>query len=111
MPDGFSFTKWQLPWYSIWLIIIGLALTIGGDEQSWQFMELMGKNILYIAAFIFFILGIAVIMHYVQLWKVSKVVKFVIMAVLLLYLPITAMMALTIGVVDSVVNLRRQRNE
>ncbi len=111
VPDNFYFTKWQLPWYCIWLIIIGLALTMGGDELSWQLMELTGKNILYIAAFIFFVLGIAVILHYIQLWRVSKVVKFIVMAVLLLYLPFTAVMALAIGVIDPVVNLRRHRSE
>ncbi len=110
-PDNFRFSQWRLPWYSIWLIIIGLALTLGGDELSWPLVEVTGKNILYIAAFIFFMLGIAVIMYYIQLWKVSRVVKFIIMAVLLLYFPFTALVALTVGVIDPVVNLRPQRKE
>jgi len=106
--DNFNFTKWQLPWYFIWLIIIGLALTMGGDELSWQIIEVTGKNILYIAAFIFFVLGISVIIYYLQLWKISKVVKIIIVLVLLLYLPFTAVMALTIGIIDTMINLRRQ---
>jgi len=108
MPDNFYFTKWQLPWYSIWIIIIGLALTIVGDELTWQLIEITGKNILYIASFIFFILGIAVIIHYIQLWRISKIVKSIVIVVLLFYLPITAVMALVVGIIDSVVNLRRQ---
>ncbi len=108
VPDNFYFTKWQLPWYSIWIIIIGLALTIVGDELTWQLIEITGKNILYIASFIFFILGIAVIIHYIQLWRISKIVKSIVIVVLLFYLPITVVMALVVGIIDSVVNLRRQ---
>ncbi|WP_157872848.1 DUF2232 domain-containing protein [Desulfoscipio gibsoniae] len=111
IPNNFHFTQWRLPWYSIWLIIIGLALTLGGDELSWQLMEVIGKNILYIAAFIFFVLGMAIILHFIQLWRVSKVVKIIIMLVMLLYLPFTAMVALTIGIIDPVVNIRRQPGE
>ncbi|KAF1085925.1 hypothetical protein SPSYN_00660 [Sporotomaculum syntrophicum] len=109
--DNFRFTKLQIPWYSIWLIIIGLVFTLLGDELSWQLMDVTGKNILYIAAFIFFVLGLAVILYYVQLWRISKVVKFFLMVCLLLYLPFTAAIAITIGMIDSVVDLRRQQIE
>jgi len=108
VPDNFNFSKWQLPWYAIWLIIIGLVLTMVGDELSWPIIEVTGKNILYIAAFIFFVLGIAVIIYYLQLWKFSKLVKIILILVLLIYLPFTAVMAFTIGVIDTMINLRRQ---
>ncbi|TYO96436.1 DUF2232 domain-containing protein [Desulfallas thermosapovorans] len=107
---NYYFTQWRLPWYSIWLIITGLALTLGGDELSWQLMEVTGKNILYIAAFIFFVLGMAVIAHYIQIWGVSKIVKFIVLFAMLLYLPFTAMMVLTIGVIDPLINFRRLPN-
>lgn len=103
------FTDWQMPWYSIWLIIIGLVLALAGDKFPWQLMEVTGKNILYVAAFIFFIQGLAVIIYYFQLWKISKLVKFFLIVFLLFYLPFAAAIALIIGVIDPVINLRRRK--
>jgi uncharacterized protein YybS (DUF2232 family) len=105
--EKFDFARWQLPWYSTWLVITGLALTLGGDELAISTMEIVGKNILYIAAFVFFALGTAVLTYFMQVWKASRVVKIIIIVVLTLYLPFTITMTLACGVVDPLVNLRR----
>lgn len=107
LPDNFQFTRWRLPWYSIWLIIIGLATTMLGDEKSVAILETTGKNILYISAFIFFILGNGVLVYWLQAWKVSKLVKIIAIVIMTIYLPFTIVFTLTCGVLDPVVNLRR----
>jgi len=105
--EKFDFARWQLPWYSTWLVITGLALTLAGDVLLINAMETVGKNMLYIAAFIFFALGTAVLTYFMQVWKVSRVVKIIIVVALILYLPFTITLTLACGVVDPLVNLRR----
>lgn len=107
MSGQFRLTEWRLPWYSIWLFIVGLALTIAGDEFSIYLLKMVGKNILYVAAVIFFLLGSTVLGYYFRAWKLAKIIKIIIIIVFILYLPFTVMITLALGVVDSVTNLRR----
>ncbi|WP_027364742.1 DUF2232 domain-containing protein [Desulfotruncus alcoholivorax] len=103
----FKFLEWRLPWYSIWLVITGLAMAMAGDEFSLRVVGIIGKNMLYISAFIFFVLGSAVLTYFLQAWKVPKVVKIIITIALFLYLPLATAIILSLGVVDPVANLRR----
>ncbi|SFG90124.1 Uncharacterized conserved protein YybS, DUF2232 family [Desulfotomaculum arcticum] len=103
----FKFLEWRLPWYSIWLVITGLAMAMAGEEFSLRIVNIIGKNILYISAFIFFVLGTAVLMFFLRAWKMPKVVKIIITVALFLYLPLATAIILSLGVVDPVANLRR----
>jgi uncharacterized protein YybS (DUF2232 family) len=101
------FTEWQLPWYSIWLVIAGLALTMAGEEFSLELVGIAGKNILYISVFIFLILGTAVLAYFIRVWKISTPAKIFIIIAMALYFPLAAAIILSLGVVDPVANLRR----
>ena len=103
----FKFLEWRLPWYSIWLVIIGLAAAMVGEEFSLKILGIIGKNILYISSFIFFVLGTAVLMYFLQMWKIHRVVKIIITIAFFLYLPLATAIILSLGVVDPVANLRR----
>jgi len=103
-PGGLRFSELKLPWYSIWLIIAGLAMTLAGEEFTLELLGMAGKNILFVSAFIFFILGLSVSVYYLQAWRVAKAVKIIVAALVILYLPFAV---LAVGVLDPVVNLRR----
>jgi len=104
MPGGSPFSRWCLPWYSIWLVITGLALTLAGEEFSIAWTGVLGKNILFVSAFIFFVLGISVMVYLFQVWKMARIVKIIIAVIIVMYLPF---IILALGVVDPVANVRR----
>lgn len=101
---GMEFSRWRLPWYSIWLVITGLALTLAGDEFAPEIAAMVGKNILFVSGFIFFVLGISVTVYFYRAWHAARVIKIVIAVLLVLYLPFVI---LALGVIDPVANLRR----
>ena len=101
---GMEFARWQLPWYSIWLVIGGLALTLAGDEFAMPLLDAVGKNILLVSAFIFFMLGLSIVKYFFRSWKAVWLVKFMVVVILVLYLPFVI---LVLGVIDPVANLRR----
>lgn len=104
---NFRFTEWQLPWYSIWLVIAGLALVMAGDEFSLAPLGIIGKNILYISVFIFLTLGTAVLGYFMLKWKIPRLAVLLIIIAMVIYLPLVATLVLALGVVDPVTNLRR----
>jgi len=108
VPGGLAFSHWRLPWYSIWLVISGLALTLAGEEFAIVWTGVLGKNILFVSAFIFFVLGISVMMYLFQVWKMARIVKIIIAVIIVMYLPFVI---LALGVVDPVANLRRLSGE
>jgi len=105
---GIPFSRWSLPWYSIWLVITGLALTLAGEEFPVTWAATLGKNILFVSAFIFFVLGISVLAYLFQRWKMARIVKILIAVIIVLYLPFVI---LALGLVDPVANLRRLSGE
>ncbi len=104
IPGGVKFSEWRLPWYSVWLVIAGLALTLAGDEFSLHLGGAIGKNILFVSAFIFFIQGISVMAYFLQVWRIPGVVKVIIALAVFLYMPF---IILALGLIDPVANLRR----
>jgi len=104
VPGGSPFSRWCLPWYSIWLVITGLALTLAGEEFAIAWIGVLGKNILFVSAFIFFVLGISVSVYLFQVWKMARIVKIIIVVIIVMYLPFVI---LALGVVDPVANVRR----
>ena len=108
VPGGIAFSRWRLPWYSIWLVITGLILTLAGEEFTIAWAGVLGKNILFVSAFIFFVLGISVMVYLFQVWKMARIVKVIIAVIIVMYLPFVI---LALGVVDPVANLRRLSGE
>lgn len=105
---GIPFFRWCLPWYSIWLVITGLALTMAGEEFSVTWAAVLGKNILFVSVFIFFVLGISVMAYFFQVWKMARIVKIILVVIIVVYLPF---FILALGLVDPVANLRRLSGE
>lgn len=111
LADEFKFTRWQLPWYSIWLVIVGLAMVMAGEQFSLTFLNIAGSNILFMAAFIFFVLGLAVLVYLLRVWKINHILKTAIILAAVFYFPFTAVLVLSLGVADPVANLRRLPRE
>lgn len=100
------FRQWQFPWYLVWILILGLAFFMGGDALEKQVFSATGKNLLYTGAFLYLVLGLAVVSFYFARWQLSRAVKILLAVALLLYWPFAVLMLITLGLLDSLVNIR-----
>lgn len=107
VPPVPPFSQWRYPWYSLWGMILGLGLVLVGDQWDLTVVGNIGTNILYIFAFVFFILGLSVITFFMKRWRVMPLVKVIIAIVALLYLPFFGLGIMIMGMLDPVLNGRR----
>jgi len=107
LPPALELTRIYLPWYSVWGLITGLALTLAGDYFGLPLMAKIGKNILFILFYVYLALGISVGAYFFQKLKVAMLIKLTFLFLAILYIPFSLMVLLLLGVVDTLVNLRR----
>jgi hypothetical protein len=107
LPPSSAFTALSLPWYSVWGLITGLALTLAGDLYSWAPAAKTGKNILFILFYLYLVLGLSVAAHFFRKVNLAKPIKFFLLILSAVYLPFSIIIILLLGVVDPLVNLRR----
>lgn len=100
------FSHWTYPWYTVWGIILGLALTIAGDRYGWLTTAIIGKNLLYIFGFVFLLLGIAVTVYYYQRLSIPRFIKWLLL-LFIIFLPVTPYVLAVIGALDPLVDMRR----
>ncbi|KJS03446.1 MAG: hypothetical protein VR68_01380 [Peptococcaceae bacterium BRH_c4a] len=101
------FSRWRLPWHVIWGIIGGLAFLLAGDESNIKELALAGKIMLWVMGFVFTVMGMSVATFFLGRWKVAWPIKLAVTVALGIYLPFTFSMLVTLGVIDSIVNVRR----
>jgi len=107
LPPAPAFTRMFYPWYSIWGLIAGLALTMAGDYFSFSLAAKAGKNILLILFYAYLILGLSVTVYYFRKIKLAWPFKAVFLLLAVAYIPVSISLVLLVGVVDPLVNLRR----
>jgi len=52
-----SFAVWQLPWYTIWIAIAGIAIYLSGNHFKVYVLETVGMNLILVMAAISLLLG------------------------------------------------------
>ncbi|MDD2553088.1 MAG: DUF2232 domain-containing protein [Desulfotomaculaceae bacterium] len=107
LAPGLAFTMISLPWYSIWGPIVGLALTLAGDNFSWLLAAKIGKNILYILFWLYIFLGLSVAAYIFRKINVAWPLKLIILIFAIAYPPFSMVVLVLLGVIDPLVNLRR----
>ena len=107
LAPGLAFTMISLPWYSIWGPIVGLALTLAGDNFSWLLAAKIGKNILYILFWLYIFLGLSVAAYFFRKINVTWPLKLIILIFAIAYPPFSMVVLVLLGVIDPLVNLRR----
>ncbi|HHW43175.1 MAG TPA: YybS family protein [Desulfotomaculum sp.] len=101
------FNRWRYPWYMLWGLILGLGLVIAGDTPGYGGLSTAGKNILYVSGFLYLVQGLSVAAYYYGRWPLSRMVKLLLLAMLVLYWPFVTVALVTLGVLDSIWNIRR----
>ncbi|MCL6639077.1 MAG: YybS family protein [Firmicutes bacterium] len=107
MPPAPAFSRLAFPWYTIWLLIAGLALLLLGDQFQLDVPARAGKNILFVLVYFYFFLGLSVAVYYYPRVKLAGPVKLIAVFFAALYIPFSAALLVLLGVADTVANLRR----
>lgn len=103
------FRDWKLPWYSVWLVIIGLGLSILGDEYQISTVASIGKNMIFIIMPVFFLIGVAVAANFFHRWKMPSWAKILVFITGLINFSGTIVVFTLIGLFDPVISFRRRR--
>ena len=101
------FSKWRLPWYSIWGMILGLLFFLVGNQFQLNIIKIIGQNVLTLFAFIFFTIGLSVVVHFYKQLNLSKPFKMVLLFLLIIYISFMYMAVVLLGLLDTILNLRR----
>ncbi len=96
-----------LPWYVVWLPILGLSLTLAGDQWRWPVVAAVGKNVLYLSVWPFLAVGSAVVAYYFQTLRGQRALRFLLLAAVVFYWPFALVVCILIGALDPVCNWRR----
>ena len=110
------FIGWDLPWYYVWGMITGLILvlipeigsSIGGDPAMIdQAADVIGFNLIIMFGALYTILGISVLWGIFARFKLSLLIKVIIIAFLLLFFMIALFIFPLLGLIDIWANFRK----
>lgn len=101
-----SLLEFSLPGNVSFGILIIYLLTLISGYMDFAYYESLAANITVIFILLFFLQGLAVIAYFLQNLKLSKPVKTIIVAVLVLLAPVSSFFAI-IGIADTIFNFRR----
>lgn len=104
-----AFSEWHLPWYASWAFLSGLLLTLAGDNYGMPVLAAIGKNIVFICFPIFFIIGLAVSVHFFRRWTLPGWVKILLVVIAVLNLSGTLLLLTGIGIFDPLISFRTKR--
>ncbi len=110
---GTPFAFWRLPWYAVWLAIIGVSMYLGGDYLSYELLNIAGMNIMVIISAIAVILGISCAAYLIQHPKIPRILYWVVIISAVFFTYYVVLVLLIIGLFDLVLNFRRipEKNE
>ncbi len=100
------FIMWKLPWYSIWGVIAGLAMMLGGEQLNSLGTASAGKVLLCVMGFVYAVLGLSVFTFFLRVMKLSRVLKFLSLLIFIFFLPNVLAVLTVIGIIDSIWNIR-----
>lgn len=103
------FSKWRLPWYSIWGLIIGLIFLMLGKQLQLNSLQTIGQNFLMVFLFTFFIFGLAVVAYFYKAVTLPRPFKMILLVLMILYSTMMYPAIIILGVFDTIFNLRRPR--
>jgi len=101
------FSDWRLPWYSIWSIILGLGMSLAGDEYQIKILSDIGKNLIFIFIPLFMVTGIAVVTKFFKTWRIPSWLKGLLVFLGLINFGTTLVLFALIGMFDPLVSFRK----
>lgn len=103
------FREWRLPWYSVWAVIIGLGMSLIGDQFKLAVVSAIGKNIIFIVVPVFCIIGISVAAYFLYAWKIPSWAKVLLVVTSIINLSGSIILFTFLGMFDPVVSFRSRK--
>ncbi len=101
-----KYSHWRLPDKIVWLpIVAGVALTVGSG-----IIKSAGLGILLVSALLYFFQGLAVVIHFLEKWKVPLYLKILIYGIIVLQ-SYGLFVLVIIGVVDVWIDFRNRHDK
>lgn len=100
------FTEWRLPWYAVWGMNLGIASYLIGDQLQWLAIKSIGLNLMLVYAVVALVLGSSLFVTFLKKPWVSGFFKFIILFSSFLYIQVTAMVLVIMGLLDLVLDFR-----
>lgn len=102
-----SFTQWSLPWYAVWGMILAVASYLIGDQYQWLTLRSFGINLMLAYGVVSLILGSAIFSFYLKSPWMSRLLKVILIISSLIYIQVTVVGLILLGLFDLVLNFRR----
>lgn len=102
-----SFREWRIPWYSVWVLIIGLVMSLAGDQYKLTTLATIGKNLVFIVIPLFLLIGLAVIAHFMKVWEIPRWIKILLLVTAVINLTGSLVLVILVGVFDPLVTFRK----
>lgn len=115
-----SFIKWDLPWYYVWGIIVGLVLVLVPEMGSTAgigtstvntVLDIVGYNLIIIFGLLYLVLGISVLFGIFARFKVGIVWKILIFASLWFFFAFAFIVFPLMGIIDIWANFRKLKRK
>lgn len=97
----------RLPWFAIWGVNLGMIAYLLGDQEKWPVIRLFGMNLMLIYAGLALVLGSSVFLYYLRLSSLSGFAKGILLFGSFMFILITVINLILIGLFDCVLNFRR----
>jgi len=105
------FTRWRLPWYAVWGVVLGIAFYLLGDQFSWTVLRVLGINLMVIYGAIALVLGTSVFVYVLKSPKIPRFLKFTLIIASFIYFFFSVVSLIMFGLFDLVFNFRRLPEE
>lgn len=101
------FRAWQMPWWTVYGLILGLALLLGGDYLGGDIYSTIGKNILFIYLPLLLLNGLSVLVYFYYRFTLTPFTKVFLVTLILINLPVITPLFVLIGAFDPLFNYRK----
>jgi len=101
------FSLWRMPWYAVWLAIIGIAAYLGGDYFANSILRITGMNVMAVAASITSIIGLSCLAYLIKSLKFSHLLIWIIVIMVAFVSPFFFICLIFTGLFDLVFNFRK----
>lgn len=101
------FILWRIPWYAVWGMNLAVLSYLIGDQFQWVVLKGFGINLMLVYGIVALILGSSVFLFYLKSPRMSVFLKTILVFTSLIYIHITIVGLILLGLFDLVLNFRR----
>jgi hypothetical protein len=105
------FSRWRLPWYTVWGAILGITFYLLGDQFSWIVLRRLGINLMVVYGALTLVLGISLYLYLLQSPKIPRLLKWALIITSFLNIFFSFVSIIFFGLFDLVFNFRRLPEE